>query len=626
MGTTSSFSEEGTEQVLGRKRLSFTEMCTVITIIEAILNTRPLTKLNTDDVAEIPLRPIDFLQGHLKFSLPEGEGSDSYDDPNYDPEFIQSKEQAKEALLFSENIANKFWECWRCEYLVLLREIQKQHLRQPRHSKRSCPELGEIVLIEQDLIPRGSWPYGKVVEVIVSGDDLIRSAKILMPNRNIIHRPLNKIYPLEIRSAPQERNAADTVLVEENLNGARREVLPRSSKTRAYEFFRSMEASISCPQLMPAKFPLQFIMLLSVINSPTLAVQNSSLISCSKGMIDIPLMNGWFEICIDRECQALSNSTRLTRYMLPISPTPIGANVRLRTLANGAVQEEVRTCERANFCDHQYLLSKTLLGNPHCWPVGAIVTTAVLTYVVIAMALIAIWLTTNVIKKSRSDPKKKAKDTKGVTVEPTAPSFELTPLPGSVHLAVCTLLCIVSSITACQHGYMRHSADLVCNEVNQCHYEYNRELLFNRLQSELCVEIIHGNHTVGLAKFRKKSVEFKCSKIVEFFTRPTIMDIYHIKRCAQAGSCTTKKCETVKPYEIISELNYTSEYPGYTGCMNSCGGPLRGCFVPLPACWFYRVTHRPPIYTQLSRSRRGHGRETCPHGCTHIQPAVINNK
>ncbi|KAK6755285.1 hypothetical protein RB195_013950 [Necator americanus] len=55
---------------IGRKRLSFADMCTVITRIEAILNTRPLTKVNSSDIAEIPLRLIDFLKGNFNYSLP----------------------------------------------------------------------------------------------------------------------------------------------------------------------------------------------------------------------------------------------------------------------------------------------------------------------------------------------------------------------------------------------------------------------------------------------------------------------------------------------------------------------------------------------------------------------------
>ncbi|VDP61824.1 unnamed protein product [Heligmosomoides polygyrus] len=140
---------------IGRKRLSFTDICTAITRIEAILNTRPLTKSSSNDLTTIPLRPVDFLQGNLRFSLPESENLVDLNDPTYDPDLIQSQKQAIEALRYSENIANKFWESWKLSYLTSLRETQKVVLKQPRHLSRTYPEVGEIVIIEQDLIPRG---------------------------------------------------------------------------------------------------------------------------------------------------------------------------------------------------------------------------------------------------------------------------------------------------------------------------------------------------------------------------------------------------------------------------------------------------------------------------------------
>ncbi|XGW34163.1 hypothetical protein V3C99_018183 [Haemonchus contortus] len=55
---------------VGRRKLSYTEISTAMAKIEAIINTRPLTKINLTDISEIPLRPVDFLQGNMKFSLP----------------------------------------------------------------------------------------------------------------------------------------------------------------------------------------------------------------------------------------------------------------------------------------------------------------------------------------------------------------------------------------------------------------------------------------------------------------------------------------------------------------------------------------------------------------------------
>ncbi|VDO73466.1 unnamed protein product [Heligmosomoides polygyrus] len=95
------------QKSVGRKRLAATEMNTVVTRIEAILNTRPITGFSSTDVCAIPLRPVDFLQGNVCFSLPAADPHQD-DDPSFDEECIQTVAQAKEALAYSERIADKF--------------------------------------------------------------------------------------------------------------------------------------------------------------------------------------------------------------------------------------------------------------------------------------------------------------------------------------------------------------------------------------------------------------------------------------------------------------------------------------------------------------------------------------
>ncbi|VDL79031.1 unnamed protein product [Nippostrongylus brasiliensis] len=51
------------QKTFGRKRLNFVQLCTAMARTEAVLNTRPITKIHNSDLSEIPLRPIDFLRG-----------------------------------------------------------------------------------------------------------------------------------------------------------------------------------------------------------------------------------------------------------------------------------------------------------------------------------------------------------------------------------------------------------------------------------------------------------------------------------------------------------------------------------------------------------------------------------
>ncbi|KAK6764920.1 hypothetical protein RB195_025019 [Necator americanus] len=113
------------QKSFGRKKLSFEHMATVVTPIEAIIDTRLLTKLSAIDLSEILLGTIDFLQGNFKFSIANSEMSNFRNDPTFEPKLIQTAAQAYEALASSENIAIKFWEKWNTEYLSILRDSHR---------------------------------------------------------------------------------------------------------------------------------------------------------------------------------------------------------------------------------------------------------------------------------------------------------------------------------------------------------------------------------------------------------------------------------------------------------------------------------------------------------------------
>ncbi|KHJ85052.1 integrase core domain protein, partial [Oesophagostomum dentatum] len=248
------------QKTIGRRKLTFAQMCTVIAEIEAVINTRPLTKVNLTEISELPIRPIDFLQRGLRFSLPTSQEGTALNDPSFDIQTIQTVKQAKEAYEFSEKLAAKFWDRWSKEYLTYLRNNQRSTLAQPRHTSDSCiPAVGEIVLVEQDLLPRGSWIYGKIVQLIESADTQIRSVKLLMPNGNIWHRPLNKVYPLELRSQADQtiNNLSNEEPQPSNqVSGHRPE---RRSKAIAYdvirEFVRDQSDEPSTSLSMSAKPP-----------------------------------------------------------------------------------------------------------------------------------------------------------------------------------------------------------------------------------------------------------------------------------------------------------------------------------------------------------------------------------
>ena len=52
--------------------------------------------------------------------------------------------------------------------------------------------------MEDENIPRAEWRLAKFVELVPSKDNLIRVAKIKVQTENILTRPINQLYSLEL--------------------------------------------------------------------------------------------------------------------------------------------------------------------------------------------------------------------------------------------------------------------------------------------------------------------------------------------------------------------------------------------------------------------------------------------
>ncbi|CAI4220528.1 unnamed protein product, partial [Auanema sp. JU1783] len=76
-------------KVLGRYKPNYDEMITIMTKIESIVNTRPITFPDPSDPSSRPIRPIDFLNTHLRFSIPDYVEDEEVDDPTYNPGQLQ---------------------------------------------------------------------------------------------------------------------------------------------------------------------------------------------------------------------------------------------------------------------------------------------------------------------------------------------------------------------------------------------------------------------------------------------------------------------------------------------------------------------------------------------------------
>ena len=142
---------------------------------EAVVNSRPLTRVMDDPTCLRPLSPADLLTQ---------KGSAGPVTATTEKDLYVRRRWRQVQFL-----ADLFWRRWLQEYVPLLQERQRWHVR------RRDLKPGDIVMILDEKLPRGTWPLGRVTEVLRSADNSVRSVKLRTENGSF-HRPVNKLCVL----------------------------------------------------------------------------------------------------------------------------------------------------------------------------------------------------------------------------------------------------------------------------------------------------------------------------------------------------------------------------------------------------------------------------------------------
>ena len=196
-------------KAIGKASLGNEHLSTVLKEAEAVVNSRPLVYIADDIQSPITLTPAHFLTLNPNIGIPImeiDEDSEFTPIPNVAEKLIKTWKKGMKLL-------DRFWQIWRNDYLLSLRERSQTNLKETRVKSPYSATKGDIVLIKDDL-PRGSWRIGRIVDLVKSADGEIRSAKVLLPTRKVLGRPLKLLYPIECPLEKEEhvtdRNNANT--------------------------------------------------------------------------------------------------------------------------------------------------------------------------------------------------------------------------------------------------------------------------------------------------------------------------------------------------------------------------------------------------------------------------------
>ena len=100
----------------------------------------------------------------------------------------------------------EFRRLWYEEYLLSLREHSRNLYQSSWTNRIKCDD---VVLIKLPNKPRPFWMLGRVIEVIVGFDNIIRSVKVKQSNGKIVHHPICNLYPMELSITHAGRNQSE---------------------------------------------------------------------------------------------------------------------------------------------------------------------------------------------------------------------------------------------------------------------------------------------------------------------------------------------------------------------------------------------------------------------------------
>ena len=152
-------------------------LVTLMTEVEGILNFRPLVPLMLHDSEEKPLTPNHLLLLRGNPNLPPG---------TFDTNSCYTRRRWAQVQF----LANQFWRRWAKEFLPNLMQRQKWFNRNRNF------EVGDVVLLVEDMQHRSNWVVGRVIRTLNDKEGLVRVVQVKARN-TVLTRPITKLCLIE---------------------------------------------------------------------------------------------------------------------------------------------------------------------------------------------------------------------------------------------------------------------------------------------------------------------------------------------------------------------------------------------------------------------------------------------
>ncbi|XP_071576903.1 uncharacterized protein [Temnothorax nylanderi] len=165
-------------RTVGETRLTFEESMTLLTQIEAVLNSRPLEPLSDDPEDISALTPGHFLIGTALTAIPE-------------PSLIDLSTSRLSRWQFIQQKVQQFWSQWSAHYL------QRQQAISKWHHPSNLIKPGSLVLLTDERFPPCKWPLARVLTLMPGKDGLTRVVQLKTATTTLT-RPITKLAVLPV--------------------------------------------------------------------------------------------------------------------------------------------------------------------------------------------------------------------------------------------------------------------------------------------------------------------------------------------------------------------------------------------------------------------------------------------
>lgn len=167
-------------KILKTSCLTYEELSTLLSQIEAVLNSRPLCQMTNDPSDLEVLTPGHFLVGRPLTTVPE-------------PSYIDISEHRLSRWQRIQQLNQSFWKRWHNEYIHQLQQRYKWT------STKNNVNINDMVLIKDDRLPPAQWRLGRIINVHAGKDDLVRVVTV-RTQMGAIDRPIAKLCILPIKN------------------------------------------------------------------------------------------------------------------------------------------------------------------------------------------------------------------------------------------------------------------------------------------------------------------------------------------------------------------------------------------------------------------------------------------